>query len=244
MTFLHKRVGEGSGTFGDDLRDLRDLLGLAIAQVAQETKLSESIIRALEEDRLEDIDDPAFMERHLIAYVRRLGGYEPYFLGRYRARLEELKAERRSRELMPHRRGVRGLDLVVGPHLLGFAGILILAGALGGYVWWQARAMRTTPTLEVTSPEDGERLERPSVTVRGRTVPEAYVSVNGRDAAVDSGGVFELMLDVRRGTTVIAVIARRRRGNETRIERRVVYDRPLQETELLDLSASSGQVNK
>jgi hypothetical protein len=233
MTFLHKRVGEGSGSFGADLRDLREHNKRTLEDAARDTKISDRILRAFEEDRIEDIEDPAFAERHLLAYVRFLGGYEPYFLTRYRAKITELKASRRTEQLLPRRRGVKGLDLFVGPHFLGVLGIVLLAFGLGGYVWWQAHAMRIPPPLAVESPVDGERIQKPVVLVRGKTIGEAYVTVNGVDAPVDVEGNFSVSVNVRRGTTVITVIARRRRGSESRLERRVVYDRPLPELELL-----------
>src|SRR3989338_153308 len=239
MTFLHKRVGTGPATFGTDLRDLRELHNLTIEQVARETKIRDTVLRALEEDRLSDIDDPAFIVRHITTYVRHLGGYEPYFLARFRAKLEELHATRKTSDLLPRTRGVRSLALMVGPHLLGVLGVVLLAVGLGGYVWWQAEAVNAPPLLVVESPLDGERLLHPIVLVRGRTIPEAYVRVNGRDAAVDGNGAFELTLDVRRGTMIVSIVARRRRGSETVIERRVVYDRPLPEAELIDLTATS-----
>lgn len=230
--------------FGSDLRDLRELNGLSLEQVSRDTKISDTLLLALEEDRMDEIEDPAFAERHLLTYVRYLGGYEPYFVARYRARLEELKALRKTEDLLPRARSLGRFDLVVGPHLIGFLGVLLLALGLGSYIWWQAEAVRKPPALEIYSPLDGERLERPTVKVRGQTISEAYVSVNGHDAAVDASGNFELTLDVRRGTTVITIIARRRRGSETRIERRVVYDRPLQDTELLDLTSASSAAQK
>jgi hypothetical protein len=233
MTFLHKRVGEGSGSFGADLCDLREHNKRTLEEAAYGTKISERMLRSFEEDQIADIDDPAFAERHLLAYVRYLGGYEPYFLTRYRAKIAELKASRRTEQLLPRRRGVRGLDLFVGPHFLGVLGILFLALGLGGYVWWQARAMRVPPPLTVLKPVDGERIQKPSVVVQGKTMGEAYVTVNGVDAPVDADGNFSVTVDVRRGATVISVIARRRRGSESRVERRVVYDRPLPGLELL-----------
>lgn len=59
---------------------------------------------------------------------------------------------------------------------------------------------------------------------------EAHVLINGRTAPVDSNGHFALSVDVRRGTTPITVVARRRRGSETEITRNVVYDSALLES--------------
>ena len=224
MAFLHKRVEDGSGTFGSHLRDLRELQGCSLEQAAQDTKIRESILRAFEEDRIAELDDPVFATRHLKTYVSYLGGHEPYFTARYRERLNALKAERHVRDLLPRMRGVRQWDLFAGPQLLAIAGVLALGALFGGYVLWQAHLVRIPPPLEITSPLEGERRSDPSVTVRGTTMPEAYVTVNGRDAAVEMDGRFALTLDLRRGTTPITIIARRRRGSETQVTRNVVYD--------------------
>ena len=240
MTFLHKRVEEGSGTFGSHLRDLRELQGRTLEQASQETKIREPILRAFEEDRIGDLDDPVFVTRHLKTYVRYLDGHEPYFVARYRERLQALKAERHVRDVLPRMRGVRGWDLFVGPQLLAIAGILALGMLLGGYVLWQAHLVRTPPTLDISSPQDGERLSGPLVTVRGHTMAEAYVTINGRDAAVGTDGNFALTLDVRRGTTVMTIVARRRRGSETQVSRSVLYDVALpDEVPVAPLSAST-----
>lgn len=234
MSFLHKRVEEGNGTFGSHLRDLRELQKVEIERVAKDLKIRDTILLALEEDRIEELDDPAFAERHLMAYVRYLGGHEPYFLGRYRERLAGLGASRGMRYL-PRTRGVRGIDLLAGPQLLALAGLVFLALLFGGYVTWQALLVRTPPTLILEEPKEGEPLRGPTVTVRGKTIPEASVTVNGRAAAVNAVGMFSLDLDVRRGTTAIEVIARRRRGSETRIVRQVSYGAPLPSPDMLDV---------
>lgn len=224
MTFLHKRVEEGHGTFGSHLRDLRDLQNITIQQASRETKIRDTMLLALEEDRLEDMDDPVFAERHLLAYVRFLGGHEPYFTARYRERLKSLNAKRLPNELLPRKRGVRSWDLLAGPQFVAAAGILILGAAFGSYVLWQAHLVRIPPTLDVISPQDGEHVKSPTVMVSGQTMAEAIVTVNGKEAPVDDKGAFAMSLDVRRGTTVLTIVARRRRGSETQINRSVVYD--------------------
>jgi hypothetical protein len=233
MTFLHKRVEEGNGTFGSHLRDLRELQMLTLEDASRATKIRDTILRALEEDRIAELDDPVFAERHLMAYVRYLGGHEPYFLARYRERLKELNAKHRVSDLLPRTRGVRWMDLFAGPQFVGLAGIVLLAVVLGGYVVWQTSLVRTPPTLNVDHPRDGEHLTDPTVVVRGRTMAEASVTVNGKDAAVNAAGEFLLPVDVRRGASIITITATRRRGSQTIVQRRVIYDEPLSGTELL-----------
>jgi hypothetical protein len=238
MTFLHKRVGEGNA-FGADLRDLRDHKGVTIEDAARHTKIHDALLRAFEGDRVEDIEDPLFAERHLRMYVQYVGGYEPYFLGRYRARCEELQRKRKAEDLLPRTRGVRSFDLFIGAHLTGILGVLLLALFLGGYVLWQAHLVRIAPPLTVDAPTEGQVLTEPRIDVRGQTIPEAYVNINGHDVPVDPHGGFVFPMDVRRGTTVIHTVARRRRGSETVIDRRVVYDRALNDVDALTLPTAS-----
>lgn len=239
MTFLHKRVEEGNGTFGSHLRDLRDLQSISLERASRDTKIRDTILLALEEDRITELDDPVFAERHLMAYVRYLGGHEPYFIARYRERLKGLNAERQVNDLLPRKRGVRGWDLFAGPQLMAVAGIVLLGAVFAGYVLWQTHLVRIPPPLSLSSPQDGERLERPTVVVRGHTMAEAEVTVNGKDAAVDDQGNFSLSMDVRRGTTVLTVVARRRRGSETHLQRSVLYDTALSEIPDIKVATSS-----
>lgn len=240
MTFLHKSVGDEQALFGSDLRDLRELHAISFEQACRETKIDAGILRALEEDRISDIRDPMFAERHLMAYVRYLGGYEPYFRSKYLLALTQLKAHRDAKDVIPRTR-IRFFDLFVAPQFLAFLGIGCLAMVLGGYIFWQAFLVHTAPALHVISPEDNERLLRPRILVRGETVPGASVSVNDRDAAVDQNGAFQLELDIRRGTTVLTIVAKRRRGKETRVIRRVSFEQALTDTEAGSAFASSSQ---
>lgn len=227
MTFLHKSVGGGESQFGSDLRDLRELHGISFEQACRETKIDAGILKLLEEDRLLEFNDPLFLKRHLAVYVKYLGGYEPYFFGRFDASMKGCESMRRAVDLLPRVRSVRFWDLFVAPQFLTFLGILFLGGLLLTYVLWQAHGVSTPPMLELTSPHDGQRLESSRVLVSGKTMPEATLLVNGQSVAVDESGNFSMQFDIHRGTNVIRLLAKRRRGSETVIERRVIFDRAM-----------------
>ena len=232
MTFLHKSVGGEHGLFGSDLRDLRELHGISFEQACVETKIDAALLRAFEEDRVLEVGDPIFAERHFLSYVRYLGGHEPYFRSKYEKLVRERRDARTSKDMLPRERSVRFLDLFVAPQFLAFAGIALLALIFGGYVVWQAFIIRTPPPLTISSPQDGETLDRSRVNVEGVTAPEASVTVNGRSAPVDQSGHFLLELDVKRGTTRITITAQKRHGSEKIIERNVVFGE-----EVLDASS-------
>lgn len=244
MTFLHKSVGEDHLLFGSDLRDLRELHSISFEQVCRDTKMDAKILHALEDDRIDILDDPLFFRRHLQTYVRYLGGYEPYFLSRYDARLEALKKNTRGDcDILPRAPSVKAWDLFVAPQFLAFVGLIFCALLFGAYVFWQAHAVNSLPPLSITSPQDGERLVHPNVRVAGQTIPEATVTVNGHEAPVDESGAFSFSVDVRRGTTVITVVAKRRRGSESSANVRVMYDQEMLDSKsILDAMVSSTNV--
>lgn len=221
-----KRV-HGSECLGPDLIELRERAELTVAEASQQTKIAPSFIQALENERLEDIPDPVYSERLLRSYVAQLGGNVSYYLHKYRECLEARGMTRPKNESLPRPIRLRAKDLLVTPRLLAIAGFVLFVILLGGYVYYQVRTIAAPPSLEVIEPVEGARYEEPTVTVRGKTLPEANVRINDQAAIVHSDGTFEETLFISRGITEIRVTARRRYGDEASVTRRVIYEREL-----------------
>lgn len=224
MAFVAKRL-HGASRLGPDVAELRERAGLSIEEVARQTKLAPSFIRALEGERWQEIPDPVYSERLLRLYVSHLGGNESFYVHKYRECLALRNLARKPDERLPRPIKLTLSDRLVAPRLIAAAGFFVFTLFLGGYVYWQATAISEPPPLELESPSDGLRIEGPAVQVIGKTLPEASVTVNGRNAIVGSDGRFESTLYVPRGTTMIIVAARRRYSREVTLVRRIQYDR-------------------
>lgn len=222
MPFVQKHLGEGGG-FGHDLRELRELRGLSYEDLSAITKIHVSVLAALEEERIADLSDPLYAERLVRAVVLALEGRPAYFLKKYRDLLEA--AWEAPTETAGLRRTVRRRDFFVTSRVVALLGFLALVGLAAGYLIWQGHALQNAPSLVVTSPVEGLRLESPHVDVSGTTDPEATVTVNGRPAVVDRDGRFSLSFDVPRGLTTMTIEARRRYGSSVVETRRVTYQR-------------------
>ena len=68
--------------------------------------------------------------------------------------------------------------------------------------------------LTVTQPADNSIISADEVEVRGRTTPDAVVSVNGELVDVDGEGNFTMMVALEEGPNIIEVIASDLEGNE------------------------------
>jgi uncharacterized protein YfaP (DUF2135 family) len=68
--------------------------------------------------------------------------------------------------------------------------------------------------LEVVTPKDEIVVQESSVQVRGRSAPDAVVSVNGQPVEVDASGNFSATVTLENGPNSIDVIASDFRGNQ------------------------------
>ncbi len=222
MQFLQKQLSEGA-SFGRDLRELRELRGFTRDDVSRVTHIHVSVITALEEERLVELNDPLYAERHVRAIVLALEGRPAYYLKKYHDLLQATYPAQP--EMMMVRPTVRRRDLFVTSRAVALAGFLFLCGCATLYLVWQGRILQESPKLDVQTPVEGMHAQSSGIFVRGETDPGAKVLVNGRDAVVDRTGHFELSMDIPRGVTIVTIEALRRYGARATVTRRVTYDR-------------------
>lgn len=220
MPFIQRQLG-GDGSFGPTLQELRELRGFSREELSEQTRIHVSVIAALEEERIEDLTDPQYAERHVRAIVSVLEGRLAYFLPKYRELLMQKKAGRSTSFSV--RPTVRRRDFVVFTRFFALGGFLLLVGLSAFYLVWQAHLLQDPPPLTIQSPIEGEELSSPSLDVRGATVPGAVVTINGKKAVVDPRGDFALTFDIPRGLTTLTIIAQRRYGSSVTETRRVTY---------------------
>ena len=224
MSFFQKRVtAEGDG-FGQDLKDLRRVRGFSEADLFKLCGIHPSMIQLLEEERLCDLQDPRYAERMVRALAQALDVRPDFLLAKYRAALasQGISCETTA-QLRPT---ARKRDFFVTRKVLIVAGVLAVAAIIGGYVTWEVGQISAAPSLSIASPVQGYTTDEPHVAVQGKTDPDAFVSVNGQQAVVQSDGSFNVSLELASGVTTVHVESRRRYGTPTIQERQILYQRP------------------
>ncbi len=91
-----------SESFGRYLKRERKLREIPLAEIARETKIKVGLLRALEDDRVEELPSPAIVKGFLRAYARMLGLSANDLQLRYQSFLEEVAPDRlRPQSLRP-----------------------------------------------------------------------------------------------------------------------------------------------
>lgn len=86
-------------------------------------------------------------------------------------------------------------------------------------------ADRTAPKLTIDKPEDNTTINDGThkVTVTGITDEDMKVTINGRIVVVKSDGSFSYSMPLNDGENILKIISRDSAGNETTVERKVIY---------------------
>ena len=223
MSFVMKRV-HASGSLAEDLRELRERAGLSIEQAAQLTKVLPSVIRAWEHGQWTYLStDMSYVERMVMTYARHFQARETFLRKKFHDECKGLSSGSQTKILAM--RPFQGFDVKWSARARAALMVAVFVSGLGMYMGAQAKAIAEPPVLEIRSPEDGGKLDRPVVRVEGKTSPEATVLVNERPASIREDGTFSLELDVPRGATEIWIRAKKRHSREAEAKVRVVYDR-------------------
>ncbi len=81
-------------------------------------------------------------------------------------------------------------------------------------------------TLDVTSPQDRSTVTTPTITVAGKTTPNADVFINDKQLVADSQGNFSTTLTLDQGDNEIAIIANDQNGNSSERDLTVTLQTP------------------
>ena len=126
---------------------------------------------------------------------------------------------------------------------LAIGGLLLIAGMFLGGGWMvkdkinsksetlNSKQVELTPTVEptldlvaqkltlsVSSPADGAVVRAASVTVKGKTAPNAEVSINDVDTKADTGGNFSAVIKLDEGENYVVVVATDDNGDFAKLE--------------------------
>lgn len=206
-------------TIGEILREERERHHLPIGKLAQKTLIKEKYLRALEENKFEQLPAATFVRGYIKIYAQLFGfDHQPLVALLRRDFKESVKGQLVPREFI---KPVLKKRQNWGPATFVVLGLALTFITLISYVGLQWHMLTQPPSLKIISPLE-DSLVAARLSVSGQTTADAIVTVNSLPVALQADGSFETEVYLsREGVNTISVEAQDRRGKTTLVQRSV-----------------------
>lgn len=114
------------------------------------------------------------------------------------------------------------------PRYLQLGASIIVGAGLIYYLGMQVSGIFTAPPLALENPVEGSVSATSVLEVKGQTLPESRVEINGVEKMSNAEGYFSEIINLTPGVNKIMVTAVKKHGRASTILRNVVYDSPEQ----------------
>lgn len=203
---------------GQRLRSQRLKKGLTFEEISKATKIKVPFLLAIEKGEYEKLPPATYAQGFVRNYASFLGMPEKEILAIFRREYNEEKVVKvlpeglAKREEFPLRR----FRFQQTAKIIIFIFIILL-----GYMLFQYRYAIINPPLKVTKPTEGSVAASQTITVEGKTDPNASLFLNNDPVTLDSNGNFKKAITVFTGKSTITIKVVNYFGRETVVERHV-----------------------
>lgn len=202
---------------GQRLKQERITRGLTIDEVSKETKIKASYLLAIEKGDYKRLPASTYSQGFVRNYAKYLDLSEKDILAIFRREFDEEKTFKVLPDgLVKEDFPIKRIKLANTAKIIIFLFFILLF-----YILFQYRFAIISPPLEISAPVEGAVVLSRTITVVGKTDPNATIFVNNDTASLDSDGNFKKVINVFPGEIKIVIKAVNRFGKETIIERRV-----------------------
>ena len=211
-------------TVGSILKESRESRGLTVESLARRAAVVEDYVRAFEEGRYGAFPARVYALGHLRRLIFHLGISDAIHVQ------EMFDREWNMRSMIKDtaragRAGSRGrMRFVVTPAVITSVAAFGLIVFFAGLIGVQLDGFVGKPSLEIASPSEGMRIDRPYIIVEGRGERESQLTVNGREIIMDESGYFREYIELLQGLNTLTFYLQNRFGALTEDVRHVVVE--------------------
>lgn len=201
----------------------REAKRLSIDDVADQINIPAKHLAALEDSDFSSLPAPVYVRGYLKKIAKNLNLNTDELWELF---LKELDlAQPLAVDTLPNNR----FEKKVKPHYFVFKiikiiPIVIIAGTIGGFLFYQARLLFGPPSLKVVRPAFDLVTQDPTIIVEGYGRSNTYVVVNGKEVYLPKGGHFSEEIYLNSGVNEIKIEAESRLGKKTTIIRRITKE--------------------
>lgn len=206
-------------TVGKTLKEARLEKLLTLEEVEKNIKIRKEMLEALEADDFDKLPPSTFVKGFIKNYGKYLGLETSKLLALFRRDYEGKKHP--DQVLDSFSKPLRQSKVILTPSKLLWVIITLVVICFFTYLWVEYHQYVSAPTLIVSSPQDQQSVDNPTVVIAGKTDPESKVLVNNQEIGVDAEGNFKEEVKLSATTNQIEVEATNKFGRTAKIDRTV-----------------------
>lgn len=201
---------------GTQFAEERRSQGLSLEEVSRATKIREEFLKAIESGNFKALPSSTYAHGFVRNYAKFLGLPTEKSLAIFRREFDEKKNIQvlprgfsNPREFSVHR-------FKIGRNVILAAIFFVIVGA---FLLFQYRSAIFNPSLSVTTPSENQILSSLTIEVRGKTDPDATLTIDDEQVSLDANGNFKKKITVFPGDSSINFKAENRFGKVTVLRR-------------------------
>lgn len=220
MNFTRRPLA-GPDTLGERLRQLRLEKKQTPEQVGKAIHVAVKYITAIEESRYKDIPGLVYARNFVRLYIRHMKLPVDSAMERFEKEWQVIQGRRTEHAGMVQRARTE-------PHWWQrHAGLVVAGGAILiviSYFAWQIIQFYRPPVLLISNPVGDISTTEETLTLTGKSIAEAVVTVNNEPVEVQADGTFSDEIILQPGLNVLKISSQRKRSRTAIVVRRVVYE--------------------
>jgi cytoskeletal protein RodZ len=202
---------------GDLLRQQRLKLKLTFTAAAQMTKIPANTLQALEKNQYHQLPGPTYIKGFIQNYATFLKLDPGPVLAVFRRDYDKVM----QKKILPT--GLTkplniGVSQLINKNLLA---LIVVVGIVATYLGFAIFKLYQPPALTISQPQNGVETTSP-VLIKGKSVHDATVTLNGKTINLESDGSFTTVYQGQVGTATLTFVSKSRRGKTTTLERHVI----------------------
>lgn len=212
---------------GDALRAQRERMGLTVLQAAEDTRIRDKFLRALESGDYQTLPGAVYTKGFLRNYADYLGLDADGLIAQFQAERGAPDAPRSFEPMRP----IMRRSVILTPAVLVPVGVLAAVVLFVGYIYYQFTTFAVPPRIEIAEPAGDAITQSSEYTIRGRTAPDARITIRvfpGPETVPDvrpaADGSFSARIPLKPGANHLEVQVLDATGKVNQASRTIRYE--------------------
>jgi len=212
---------------GEVLRAQRERMGLTLDQAAEDTRIRDKFLRALESGDYQTLPGVVYTKGFLRNYADYLGLDPDQLIAQFQAERGAPDAPRSFEPMRP----IMRRSVILTPAVLVPISVLAAVALFVAYLYYQFTTFAVPPRIEIAEPAGDAIAQSAEYLIRGRTAPDARVTVRVSpgpeiisDVRPSADGSFSVRVPLKPGANHIEVQVFDAAGKQNQATRVIRYE--------------------